>query len=252
MTSPQSLVTSEISEFRDPGKVNANTASLETLSALGFDSRLKTNQTNQTELLFEESLAGYRESIVLPNGARGRIPDGSTPAEYPNPLRAGVSADLMPWLPEHSRSTDYGVDATLLRRDSAPRRRQMLLGKSKRLDLNYSEAHALQNDKTNAYFRYRDLMKLGNSVTYQSNVFSIWITIGYFEVEPNEGPNGQQYFVDRAHPDGYRLGIEKGSDLGQVTRHRSFYVVDRSIPVAFDPGVNHNVENAIIFRKQLD
>ena len=110
----------------------------------------------------------------------------------------------------------------------------------------------MQNRKNNAYFRYKDLMKLGNSITSQSNVYAIWVTIGYFEIEPNIGPNGELYHVDRQHPDGYRYGVELGSDLGQVTRHRSFYIVDRSIPVAFEPGVNHNVDEAILVRRHLE
>jgi len=109
----------------------------------------------------------------------------------------------------------------------------------------------LQNRKTNAYFRFKDLMKLGNSVTSQSNVFAVWITVGYFEIEPNRGAAGS-FTVDAAHPDGYRYGIELGSDVGKVTRHRSFYIIDRSIPVAFQPGVNHNVDDAILVRRHLE
>ena len=79
------------------------------------------------------------------------------------------------------------------------------------------------------------------------------VTIGYFEIEPNVNlSTGEVFAVDAAHPDGYRFGIEMGSDVGQVTRHRAFYVVDRSIPVAFEPGKNHNVEKAILLRRHLE
>ena len=78
----------------------------------------------------------------------------------------------------------------------------------------------------------------------------------FSKIEPNYPPGdttfSQPYFVDNAHPDGYRFGIEKGSDTGEVTRHRAFYIIDRSIPVAFEPGVNHNVDNAILLRRYLE
>ena len=111
---------------------------------------------------------------------------------------------------------------------------------------------ALQNRQTNAYFRYRDLMKLGNSVTAQSNVFAVWVTVGFFEIEPNYDANGNPYAVDAFHPDGYQFGIERGSDVGEVVRHRTFYIIDRSVPVGFEPGVNHNVDDAILVRRQLE
>ena len=36
----------------------------------------------------------------------------------------------------------------------------------------------------NPYFYYQPMTRLGNLVTNRSNVFAIWITVGYFEVEP--------------------------------------------------------------------
>jgi hypothetical protein len=114
-------------------------------------------------------------------------------------------------------------------------------------------ARSIQNRKSNAYFRYKDLIKLGNSVTSQSNVFAVWITVGYFEILPNMNANYTAIDgIDANHPDGYQLGIEMGSDVGQVKRHRSFYIIDRSIPVAFQPGANHNVDNAVLIRRRLE
>ena len=37
----------------------------------------------------------------------------------------------------------------------------------------------------NLYFRYQALDRLGNLITTRSNVYAVWITIGYFDV--NEG-----------------------------------------------------------------
>jgi hypothetical protein len=92
-------------------------------------------------------------------------------------------------------------------------------------------------------------------VTAQSNVFAVWLTVGYFEVEPNP-PSGQSTSttptVDADHPDGYRLAQEIGADTGEIKRHRAFYIIDRSIPVAFQPGVNHNVDHAVLLRRFIE
>ena len=270
-----------ISEFREPGKVNINTAPWRVWLELGFDSALK-SFNNDRHAAFELSMAGYNyprleldgtDSSDGINSLSGRYPNGWHPAEYPNPLRAGTTADLMPRLPGSSTtSVNFAIDGTMLRSTlfqtdgrlapaaaQVPRQTGLqqpaLGGYNLAADQRQNDqvaAFAMQNRKNNAYFRYKDLMKLGNSITSQSNVYAIWVTIGYFEIEPNIGPNGELYQVDRQHPDGYRYGVELGSDLGQVTRNRSFYIVDRSIPVAFEPGVNHNVDDAILVRRHLE
>jgi hypothetical protein len=73
----------------------------------------------------------------------------------------------------------------------------------------------------------------------------VWITVGYFEVEPAAN-------LTPARPDGYQLGVEVGIDRGQIKRHRAFYMIDRSLPVAFEPGENHNVDKAVILRRYVD
>ena len=62
----------------------------------------------------------------------------------------------------------------------------------------------------------------------------MWITIGHFEVDPVN--------VDAAHPDGYALGQEVGADSGSIARHRGFYIIDRSVPVGFQPGSRLNTD----------
>ena len=68
--------------------------------------------------------------------------------------------------------------------------------------------------------------------------------MGYFQVE--------KHSVDVAHPDGYALGPELGFDTGTTTRHRAFYVIDRSIPVAFEPGEDHNVDQTILLQRMIE
>ena len=63
---------------------------------------------------------------------------------------------------------------------------------------------------------------------------------------------GTPAVVDSAHPDGFQLGGEVGEDSGTVQRHRAFYMIDRSIPVAFEPGENHNVDRAVVLRRFIE
>ena len=90
-------------------------------------------------------------------------------------------------------------------------------------------------DIGSAAFRNETRTRLGAAMTTRSSVFAFWITIGYFEVD--------EYG---------RVGAELGADEGQVRRNRAFYMVDRSIPVALEPGKNHNVEDAVLVRTILE
>jgi len=88
----------------------------------------------------------------------------------------------------------------------------------------------------NAYFYYQGIQRMGNLITTRSNVYAIWITVGFFEFNPVTGN---------------RLG-EIGFETGEIDRHRAFYMFDRSIPVACEPGENHNVDQAIVLRRYLE
>ncbi len=98
-----------------------------------------------------------------------------------------------------------------------------------------------------AYFRYQPFTRLSNLLTTRSNVYAVWITVGYFEVTPVPAP------IDyNIYPDGYWLGQELGSDTGEITRHRAFYIFDRSIPVGFEPGKDHNIDDAVLVKRFIE
>ena len=114
----------------------------------------------------------------------------------------------------------------------------------------------------NPYFRYSPISRLSSMTTNRSNVFAIWVTIGFFEVEEVEPwaeldstqrarYGDDQNVYNRVYPDGYRFGKEAGIETGEVERVREFAIVDRTIPVAFEPGANHNIDEMIRLRRKI-
>jgi hypothetical protein len=193
---------------------------------------------------------------LLPRNPLTGLPDPRFPSFFANPFRPPGHGSLV--------SLDYlerlDVETTLLRSNAAPPNytegpnppapSSLPLMEGGHVSMN--EATITSTHPRNSTFRYNALRRLGNMVTTRSNVYAIWITVGYFDVEPNIPP-GQQYpVVDVFHPDGFRVAQELGIDTGQVRRHRAFYIIDRTIPVAFQPGQNHNVDRAILLRRFIE
>jgi hypothetical protein len=122
--------------------------------------------------------------------------------------------------------------------------------------------------RRNAWFRLQTLVRANAHATVRSEVYAIWVTLGLFDVEDSPphywhsiGPDGReavQFFSggpatpSPAYPDGKRLVREHGSETGNVTRHRAFFIFDRSVPVKYSPGANTNVENGIIAERVIE
>lgn len=246
---------SKLSRFRDAGRVNLNTI---------FDPRVwdalvarfpgLSEQDSQTPGFFTQHVALSRQGYA--GGLYSLNPQ--YPTRFANPFRAAHASDLMPNVgsgPAAMRKTNP-VEATLLRPDPTDNTKPLFQvrrddprwydpqgpGALPGPPLTTSGIH--QDIHRNPYFRYLPLQKLGNLVTTQSNCFAVWITIGYFEVEP--------VAVDPAHPDGYTLGQEVGADSGEITRHRAFFIIDRSVPVGFLPGSRLNTDECILVRRLIE
>jgi hypothetical protein len=191
-----------IPNFRYPGKVNLNTVYQEGVwkgLTRGF-----------SDLEFQE----FREDRETPIGASdfGHHYTTAESAEFtdnPESLRKGAEANLF-------RKAD-GSDTFLT-------------------DGVNDDEHGVGTDvEASAFFRNEFRTRLGVAATTRSNVYAIWISLGYFEVD-----------------DFGRVGPEIGSDEGLVHRNRAFYIIDRSIPVASEPGENHNVDNAVLTRTIIE
>ncbi|MGI5831683.1 MAG: hypothetical protein ACOX6D_04020 [Thermoguttaceae bacterium] len=195
-------------------------------------------------------------------------------------FRPGLSASLRPELAVKADSdesdgealTRAPGDVTLLRADSG----KPLLDQNKK--------------RNNMVSATEELRKLAGITTNRSNVFAVWITVGYFEVQrarpgvnmplldpdgnslqgndPTTGlplvnadgflsmPVGYKYYgyYNAIYPDGYTYGKELGSggiDTEGVNRPRAFYLIDRSIPVDFRRGRSWNWDNTILLQRKL-
>jgi hypothetical protein len=228
-----------VSNYRDPGKVNLNTIN----SPAVWDALTGAQQGQRRLGPYGELWISRREGTAPKAGEIATTPIAGLPTIMPNLFRSGAGGDMVPELSGSKQLRREGVRHTLLRPSpSNPAGVPQFADPSK----NVHSGNDYANANRNAAFRYRDLERLGNLTTTRSNVYAIWITVGYFEVFPN--PAG----VDAGHPDGLQLGAELGSDTGEIKRHRGFYILDRSIPVGFERGFNHNVERAIVLKRFIE
>jgi hypothetical protein len=73
--------------------------------------------------------------------------------------------------------------------------------------------------------------RLSNTATTRSHLFGVWITLREATAPP---------------------GSSTPTDPDAIRFHRAFYVIDRSIPVAHEPGRDHNVGDAVLLRRIVE
>jgi len=179
--------------------------------------------------------------------------DPRYPTRFANPFRSAACADLVPRVDDPPRldilKRTRPVNVSLLRAtgpdpdaSSVP-----LLADPSQLPGEYRDPNR------NPYFAYQRLSRVSNLVTTRSNVYAVWITVGYFEVSPaNPVPPLPPAQYRALYPDGYWLGRELGSDTGEIRRHRAFYLIDRSIPVGFVRGQDLNSASTILLKRFIE
>ena len=237
----------KMSRFRDPGVINFNTI---------FDDRIWDAAIAQFPGLTDAD-GKWGQVALSRQGFGTRMlgltdgPDDTSGTAYPtrfaNPLRSANASDMVPAFPA-SMQKDRPVDATLLRPEPASGD-AATFGDQPLFALDSAAGHI--NTDRNPYFRHEGFQKIGSVLSAHSNVFAVWMTVGYFEVEENKDSAGN-LVIDAAHPEGYSLGQEIGADSGEVVRHRSFYIIDRSVPVGFLPGQKLNTDDCILLRRFIE
>jgi hypothetical protein len=253
-----------LSRFREPGRININTIFDDNVwnAAVRGSPAMCTFPQNTGEgdggqfllrLAMNRQGWGSNPTDLLTTSNY----DVTQPSYFSNPFRTADSADMMPNNPATLRQT--AANGGLLRRDPAKGTVGFAspppppLPTSPTLDGNQplfssESVTPYQDAARNPYFRFQPLQKVDNIFSTNSNCYAVWMTIGYFEVESNGTPP----VIDQVHPDGLRLAQEVGVDEGNVKRHRSFYIIDRSIPVAFEPGHRHNTDKAVLLKRFIE
>ncbi|MBN2216265.1 MAG: hypothetical protein JW719_02700, partial [Pirellulales bacterium] len=251
-----------ISNYRDPGRININMiASPSVFYGLMNQWQPGTNPPQPTagvQALWNNVVASRRGYGGTSGADLFALDTDATPlpTRFANPFRSFAGRYLVPDADVQTAVGDQEINATLLR--PAPNGSG---GFTQDPLFRYASTDPASETDRNPAFRYQPFARLENLVTTRSNVYAVWITVGYFEVEPwqettpGSGVNDQNLTRDEflaIHPDGYRLGHELGSDSGEVERHRSFSILDRTIPVGFRRGEDLNVDKAILLRRFIE
>ncbi len=248
-----------ISSYRDPGRVNLNTMA---------------NQNVYFGLMHGNPAGGGGPGIhpgpawsALVDSRRGYGANqpllqlgSSKPTFFDNPFRSADAGSLVP-IGSMQRAE---LDCTAMRSTTGTTGATAVpLGPPLFATNLVGAGNAYRDTNRNPYFRYQPMTRLSNLVTTRSNVYAVWVTVGFFEVEAvprwvdlNAADqarfNNDQALYNRVYPDGYTLGQEAGSETGDITRIREFALIDRTVPVAFEPGNNHNIDRAIRVRRRIE
>jgi hypothetical protein len=251
-----------VSRYREPGRINLNTLFNNTPFSMDVYTGLMNDQPGLSGLPmateFEDSRRNYFATSAFQLSP-------VSPTRFANPFRSFCGLERVPMgaistaigsLGLPGTGFGQGVNATLLRVNPdliAPRDPLWTYDSP----LPAPPLDVPDNSYRNPYFRYQGMQRLGNLTTTRSNVYTVWITMGYFEVErrellPSEITAGITSVDRKVYQEGYTLGRELGGDTGEVKRHRAFYVIDRSIPVGFLRGRDLNVEKAIVLKRFIE
>ena len=92
-------------------------------------------------------------------------------------------------------------------------------------------------------YRTEWLQKVMNLTTVRTHQFAVWITVGFFEVVKTGTP-------ELGVPD--ILGAELGISAGSNVRYRSFFVLDRTKAMGFNPYYPGNFRDVVTYRRRIE
>ena len=193
---------------RVAGKVNINTIYAHEIFDAVCDAQSGTNRFSQAQV---------NQAWQVLRGQR--TPNWTTEPPAPNPFSGqdrpfyGLAAAVSPQTPPNSSVMDQ--HRTIVHAPQAPGQRGLWDGSI----ISGEDYFPSPSANAGAVQKFEMLSKVFNQFTTRSNCFTVYATIGYFEVR-NPGP-----YNETNRP---ILGKELGLDEGQVTRHKFFSVIDRT------------------------
>lgn len=230
-----------LSRFTEPGRVNINDISEPAVwqgimwNAIppAARSQIAANPTFWNEL--QISRAGY-----TPGSAPGVLGltanpflDANSPSQFGGVFKSSFAAGMVPATRnmqaldgiarDASGQLERPVNVTLMRSDTS----SAALFRPDYSTFSLAAKQPLMD--------YLPFTRLSNLVTTRSNVFSVRVTIGMFEFNSATG-----------------LGREYGLDDGTAQRHSAYYVIDRSIPVGYQEGLDLNTDNCVLMRRVIE
>jgi len=261
-----------VSEYREPGRVNLNTVinpqvyqGLMHSDNSTFVTSPQASTTQHPGPFWDgqgttNGLVDSRRGYGTPAQSQLQLEDAS-PTFFANPFRAADQSEMVPL----GTMVRAPLDATLLRSTLGtagatpePMGDPLFAAET---------ASEYNNADRNPYFRYQPAARMSSMTTNRSNVYAVWVTVGFFEVEEapsiedfqaaNDPSNNLslvqlQTLYEQVYPEGYQFGEEAGSATGDLRRVREFAIIDRTVPVAFEPGQDHNVDKAIRLRRRIE
>jgi hypothetical protein len=263
--------TNEIPNYTAAGKINLNTLTLaqsgrsEALQALEYLYLVGTQRTGAMRDVitqrFFRTRRGFDGAGVSSFFGNASLPwmDPNYPTQFAGAYRSGLASNIQPLAPYPTPANReprmqqrgrYSIESTILRSYTPNQSVNTMPNNANFGTMLFSpDAIArfedgnnipavtpleLDDAKRNAFTRYQRAMRLPNLVTDQSNVFAVWVTVGLFEYDPVNG-----------------FGREYVNASGEEQRERSFYIIDRTVPVGFIPGENLNTEKTILLRRKI-
>lgn len=244
----------QISNFREPGRVNVNTipdrkvwralfGAARVLGVAGDPNNPDDpNTTSPTEQPAQDRIPGWTVDLFS-KVVSGTVASGTTPVTSGSnsPTRVPTVTDFFRFLPDRNTAQRQStpapggfIDRFVKELNEDDNFNGTLdAGEDDNgngtLDQNDANANGVydineyRNSDLNAYFRYQTMRQLSNIVTTRSNVFGVWITLRYVD--------------------------SSGVEVTPIQRNRAFFIFDRSIPVAYEKGKNHNLQDAILLRR---
>ena len=194
------------------------------------NSRLDLNDdrnNNNKQELGRKTLSGSRRGWEITNGS-------SSLGNFDYILnRLGVTQDAL-WFSKPFQSSLDTEKSLLYRSNGSIGVNRDLLFSSKVHISDTVKARPYADSERNPYYRYRGINRLSNLLTTRSNVYAVWMTVGFFEIDSNG-----------------KLGQEFGAENGDIARHKSFMIIDRSLPLGYKKGIDLNVQDGIIHQRQV-